>query len=176
MAIISGGNIIEGAGLGTPLTNAGVPVAGTDEVQTLTIGGTPTGGTFKLAFGGYTTGAIAWSATNATLIANIQAALDALPNVGTNGIVAAVGTMTAGIGTATLTFSGANLAKAAQSLITVADNALTGTAPTLAIAETTSGVNATQRNAALGGLLLDTTNKLLYQNTGVAQAPTWTAR
>lgn len=173
MPIIAGGKIIEGAGLGTPLSNAGAPVAGTDEVQTLTIGGTPTGGTFRLAFQGYTTGAISWSSTNATLIANIQAALDALPNVGTNGIVAAVGTMTAGIGTATLTFSGANLAKSAQALVTVADNSLTGTDPTLAIAETTPGVDATHRNAALGGLLVDSTNKLLYQNVGTAQAPTW---
>ena len=29
-----------------PYENAGVPSAGTSEVQTLTIGGTPTGGTF----------------------------------------------------------------------------------------------------------------------------------
>ena len=54
--------IIEGA-VARVLTNAGVPSAGTDEVQTLTIGGTPTGDTFKLAFEGFITAAITWSPT-----------------------------------------------------------------------------------------------------------------
>ena len=36
--------IIEGTGLGHPLVNAGAPVGGTDEVQTITIGGTPEAG------------------------------------------------------------------------------------------------------------------------------------
>src|SRR5512139_4020356 len=101
-----------------PYENAGAPNQGTNEVQTLTIGGTPTGGTFKLAFDGHTSGPITWSATNATLLANIQAALDAMANVGTNGIVAAAGTLTNGIGTITLTFGG-NLAKLAVAMITI---------------------------------------------------------
>lgn len=162
---------IEG-GLG-PYENAGVPGAGTSEIQTLTIGGTPTSGTFKLAFDGVTSGAITWSATNATLVANIQAALDAMINVGTNGIVAAVGTMTAGIGTITLTF-GANLVKKAVNLITVALNSLVGTSPTLAIAETTPGVDASFRGCKKGALVIDSTNGKLYINTGTPLAPTWT--
>ena len=163
--------IIEG-GLG-PYSVAGAPAQGTNEVQTLTIGGTPTGGTFKLAFDGYTTGAITWSATNATLLANIQAALDALPNVGTNGFVAAAGSLTAGIGTITLT-AGGDLANKAVPTITVANNSLTGTSPTLAVAETTPGVDATMRGAGKGALLSDTTNGILYINTGTALDPTWT--
>jgi hypothetical protein len=159
--------------LGVPLQNAGVPSGGTSEVQTLTIGGTPTGGTFKLAFDGYTTAAITWSATNATLVANIDAALEALASIGTGNVTTAVGTMTAGIGTITLTFAG-NLAKKAVSTITVADNSLTGTSPTLAVAETTPGVSATGRGAAIGTLLVDTTNGVLYINSGTANAPTWT--
>lgn len=165
--------IIEGAGLGQPLQNAGAPVAGTDEVQTLTIGGTPTGGTFKIAYEGFTTAAITWSATNATLIANIDAALEAISSIGTGGIVTAEGTITAGIGTITLT-GGGNLAKRALALMTIAENSLTGTAPTLGIAETTPGVDATGRSAPLGGLLIDTTNKKLYINTGTSLNPTWT--
>ena len=153
--------------------NAGVPSAGTNEVQTLTIGGTPTGGTFKLTFEGLTTGAITWSATNATLLSNLNAAMDAI--WGTGSVVAAAGTLTAGIGTVTLTFGG-NRAAQAVGLIAVADNSLTGTAPTLAIAETTPGVTATARGAPKGGLLIDTTNGTLYQNTGTGLAPTWTAR
>src|SRR3954464_11821503 len=96
--------VIEGA-MGAPQQFAGAPVAGTDEVQTITIGGTPTSGTFRLTFEGFTTGDITWSATNATLVANIDAALEALDNIGTGGVVTAVATMTAGIGTATVTFS-----------------------------------------------------------------------
>lgn len=171
MAIISGGVVMPSFG---PYLNAGAPVAGTDEVQTLTIGGTPTSGTFKLAYDGFTTGAITWSATNATLIANIDAALEALPNIGTGGVAVAVASMTAGIGTATITFSGANLAKRVQPLISVASNDLAGTAPTVAVEETTPGVRATHLGASKGATLLDTTNGVHYINTGTAAAPTWT--
>lgn len=162
-------NAIQGA-LGD-YQSAGAPVAGTDEIQTLTIDAT--GGTFRLAFGGFTTAPISWSNNNTTLINNIDAALEALPSIGTGGVATAVGTMTAGVGTATITFSGANLAKRAQATITVAQNALTGNA-TLSIAETTAGVNATALGAAAGATLVDTTNKKLYINTGTAAAPTWT--
>lgn len=155
------------------LTVAGAPVAGTDEVQTLTIGGTPTGGTFKLSFKGFVTGAITWSATNATLIANIDAALEALSAIGAGGVTTAVDTMTAGIGTATITFAGA-LGKKAVPTIAVALNSLTGTSPTLAMAETTPGVDGTYRTSAKGALLIDTTNGIAYINTGATNAPTWT--
>lgn len=162
---------IEG-GIG-PYENAGAPGAGTSEVQTLTIGGTPTGGTFKLAFDGHTTAPITWSATDATLIANIDAALEALPNIGTGGVTTAAGTVTSGIGTITMTFAG-NLAKLVVPTISVANNSLTGTSPTLAVAETTPGVTADFRGAKKGALVTDTTNGKLYINTGTALAPTWT--
>lgn len=173
MGIITGGRIIEGAGLHTPLLNAGPPVPGTNEVQTLTIGGTPTGGAFRVAYDGLPTAPIPWSNVNATLLAALNAALDALPNGGASAIVATAGTLAAGIGTILLTFSGAPLNRMAVNTMTVADNSLTGTAPTLAIAETTPGVDATARGAAPGGLLIDTTNGLLYQNQGTPYAPTW---
>jgi hypothetical protein len=165
--------ISPGTGLGTPLQNAGAPSAGTDEVQTLTIGGTPTGGTFRLSFGGFTTAAITWSNVNATLVAAIDAALEALATIGTGGVTTAVGTATAGIGTFTLTFAGA-LAKRAVGAVAVADNSLTGTSPTLAVAETTPGVDATARGAPTGALLVDSTNGKLYINTSTnANAPTF---
>jgi hypothetical protein len=163
----------EGSGTNRILSIAGVPGAGTDEVQTLTIGGTPTGGTFKLAFESQITSAITWSATDVTLLANIQAALDALTSLGTNGCVAAAGTLSSGIGTITLTF-GAARAKEAVALITVYLNSLTGTNPTLAIVETTPGVTAAFRGWPVGQLVKDVTNKILYINTGTATAPTWT--
>lgn len=172
MAVITGGRIIEGTY--EPYFNAGAPVAGTDAVQTITIGGTPTGGTFRLRLDGFDTAAITWSATNATLVANIDAALEALPNVGAGGVVTAVGTMTAGIGTITLTFSGGNLTKQVVNLITVSDNSMTGTSPTAAVAMTTAGVASTARGIPPGGLLIDTTNSFLYINTGTALSPTFT--
>src|SRR6185503_128077 len=156
-----------------PLTNAGAPGAGTDEVQTITFGGTPTGGTFKLKFGPFKTAAISWSATNNTLRDNVDAALEALPNVGTGNVTVAVGTMTAGVGTLTVTGAG-TLAKKALALITVASNNLTGTAPTIEIEETTPGVSATHRGAPKGAKLVDTDNGVDYINTGTASAPTWT--
>lgn len=170
-AVISGGKVIEGVYEG--LFSAGAPSNGTSEVQTLTIGGTPDGGTFKLAYAGFTTAAIAWSATNNTLRDNVDAALEALPTIGAGNVTTAVGTMTAGIGTLTITFAAA-LGKLAVPTITVADNSLTGTSPTLAVAETTPGVDATARGAPKGATLTDTTNGELYINTGTAQAPTWT--
>jgi cell division septation protein DedD len=164
--------IIEGV-IGAPLVASGAPVNGTDEVQTITLGGTPTGGTFKLAFMGFVTAAIAWSATNNTLRDNVDAALEALPTIGTGGVATAVGTMTAGIGTLTVTFSGANLAKRAVPNITVADNSLTGTAPTVAVAETTPGVDATGRGTPLGQEYVDSSNGKRYTQTGTALAPVW---
>lgn len=171
MAVIERTRVIEGVGYGGALTNAGAPSAGTDEVQTLTIGGTPEGGTFKLALGGtLITGAITWSATNATLIANIDAALEAI--LGTGSVTTAEDTITDGIGTITITFTGA-YGKMAVPTLTVYDNSLTGTSPTLAVAETTPGVSATGRGAPKGAKLVDTTNGIDYINSGTASAPTW---
>ena len=153
--------------------NAGVPGAGTSEVQTLTLSGTPTGGTFKLAFDGYTTAAISWTATDNTLIAAIDAALEALPNIGASGVTVADGTLTSGIGTVTITFGG-NLAKKVVPLITVADDSLVGEEAAVAVEETTPGVTADFRGASKGALVTDTTNGILYINTGTALAPTWT--
>lgn len=170
MPVISGGNVIAGS---TRLQSyAGAPVAGTNEVQTLTIGGTPTGGTYRLALDGIPTAAVTWSATNGTLLSNLNTALDAV--YGTSSIVATAGTLTAGIGTVLLTFSGGQVAKRAVNTMTVYDNSLTGSAPTLAIAETTPGVNATGYGIAKGGLLTDTTNGILYINTGTDIVPVWT--
>lgn len=169
MAVISGGRIIEGA-YGAPYLNAGAPSAGTSEVQTLTIGNTPTGGTFRLSLDGTKTGAITWSATNGTLLSNMNTAMDAA--WGTGSVVATAGSLTAGIGTVTLTFGG-NYANRAVTTITVADNSLTGTNPTLAVAETTPGVDATARGAGPGAQLIDTTNSKLYVNTGTGLAPVW---
>jgi len=171
--VIEGRNTIRGAF--DTLRNAGAPVAGTNAVQTLTIGGTPTGGTGQFVVGGLVSGRWTWSATNATLLANIQAVLDAWYAYGAiaNQVVATAGTLTAGIGTILLTFSGVNTAARVQTLMT-AVNSLTGTSPTLAIATTTAGVEVTGLGASPGQYLTDTNNEIAYINTGTAALPVWT--
>lgn len=162
--------VVEGT-LG-PYTSAGAPTAAVSEVQTITIGGTPTGGTFRLSFQGFTTAAITWSNVNATLLTAIQTALQALNSIGSGNATTAAGTLTAGIGTLTVTFAGA-LAGQAVPTIGVADNSMTGTSPTIAVAETTPGVTPTALGALTGALLIDTTNGKLYINTGPQGAPVW---
>lgn len=165
--------VIEGA-YSTPLQSAGAPSAGTDEVQTITIGGTPTGGTFTLTFEGFTTAPITWSATNNTLIANVDAALGALPNIGSaSNVTTADSTLSSGIGDLTVTFVAA-MGKKAVGLMTANGASLTGSSPTVTVAETTPGVTATGRGFGKGTLVQDTTNGKLYINTGTAAAPTWT--
>ncbi len=171
MGVLQGNAVLEGT-YGVFL-NAGAPVDGTDEVQNLEIGGTPTGGSFKLAFDGYTTDAIAWSSTNATLISNIDAALEALPNIGAGEVTVADVDLASGIGNVSITFSG-NLGKLNVPTITVASNDLEGTSPTVAVTVTTAGVDATARGAKKGGLLIDNTNAKLYINEGTPLVPTWT--
>ena len=73
-----------------------------------------------------------------------------------------------------LTFSGYPLNKKLVAVITIADNSLTGTSPTLAIANTTPGVDATHRSAPEGTLLVDTATGIPYINQGVPGAPVWT--
>lgn len=153
---------------------AGVPANGTSEIDTLTIQASTTSGTFTITIaGGRTTGPITWSATNATLVANVDAALEAVPNIGTGGVTTAVGSMTAGIGTITLTFTGKN-ARMDFPLLGIGTNSLVGgAAPTLTT--TTPGVTATFREAQTGQLLVDSTTPDLYINDSVTLfSPTWT--
>ena len=104
----------------------------TDEVQTATVSGTPTGGTFKLSYRGAITAAIAYNAAAAT----VQAALEALRTIGTGNVTVSG---SAG-GPYTITFVGA-LAGVNAILIQRADNSLTGgTSPDVTIVQTTAGV------------------------------------
>lgn len=163
------GGVTPGSGYTRVLPNAGVPSAGTNEVQTATLGGTGGTSTFTLSLGTLTTGVIAWSSNNTTLLANINAALDAL--FGSAQIVASDSTLSSGLGNLLLTFSGTTYQKSAVATMTA--TIVTG-ALTIAIAETTPGVDATYRGWPAGQSVIDTTNKILYVNTGTATAPVWT--
>lgn len=147
-------------------TTAGAPVAGTTEVQTVTVTGTPTGGTFKLEFKGQRTGTIAYNAAASA----VQTALRALSTISGSNVTV---TGSAG-GPFTVTFAG-DLAKKALPLLTLKENALTGgTAPSVTVVEATPGVDASHRGARTGETLTDTTNKKVYVNTGTATVPVWT--
>lgn len=108
-----------------------------NEVQTVTVTGTPTGGTFRLAFRGQATAAIAFNAAAAA----VQTALLDLPGVGPTDLAVTGGPAP---GTPfTVTFGG-NLAGQNVDAITLDTNSLTGGAtPTVAIATTTQGTPTT---------------------------------
>ncbi|QBJ94431.1 hypothetical protein D0Z67_29105 (plasmid) [Streptomyces seoulensis] len=106
----------------------------TNEVQTATITGGPTGGTFTLTFSGQTTSAIAYNATAAT----VQAALEALSNVNPGDIKV---TGNAG-GPYTLTFGGQYLGDNVAS-ITATASLTGGSTPGVTMATTTAGGTAT---------------------------------
>jgi hypothetical protein len=162
---------------GTAIPCAGAPTNGTSAIDTITIGGAPTAGAgsgITFTFDGYTTALALWSATNATLVANIDAALEVLPNTGAGSFTTAVGTMTAGVGTITVTYAANFATKGGIGPIGVGVNSMTGAAPTVAVANTTPGVTATARGQGPGALLSDVTNGIAYINTGTALSPTWT--
>ena len=159
--------------VGGPYFNAGAPSAGTSCVQTVTLGGTPTGGTFTLAFAGQVTGAIAWTATDATLASNIATALNALTDIGPSGVTGAVGTGSSGIGTYTVTFAAQNADLTVPGM-TIGSNNLTGTAPTVTVATTTTGVTATIRGCYPGTEITDySVPKQWFNCSPNKNAPLW---
>jgi phage tail sheath protein FI len=104
---------------------------GANEVQSVTIGGAPTGGTFTLKFGAKTTPGIAFDA----FAADVQTALEALTTIGT-GNVTVSGPKG---GPYSVTFVG-GLGAATQPAMTKNDSGLTGgTSPSVTVAQTTAG-------------------------------------
>lgn len=123
----AGVTISKGTVLGQVTSNTAA-----NEVQTVTITGTPTGGSFNLVFAGQVTGAIAYNATAAA----VQTALEALSNIGTGNVACAGGPFP---GTAvTVTFQG-RMANLDQPLMTTINSLTGGTTPAVAVTLTTSG-------------------------------------
>jgi hypothetical protein len=106
-----------------------------NEVQTITVTGAPTGGTFRLTWNGQQTATIAHNASAAT----VQTALEALSNIAPGDIA-----VTGGPGPSTawvVTF----LAPGDVAAITVTSPAFTGgTAPAASVATTTAGANGSR--------------------------------
>lgn len=107
-------------------------LGGTNEQQTITVTGTPTGGTFTLTYSGATTAAIAHNAAAAAVVT----ALEALPNIGPGNVTGAGGALP---GTpVVITFTG-TLGKQGVPAMTAAHAFTGGTTPTIAITTTTAG-------------------------------------
>ena len=125
---ISGASVFwapSSATLPTTLTTGGTP-----EVQTVTISGTPTSGTFTLTLSGNTTAAIQYNAAASA----VRTALEALPNIGAGRVTVGGGP---GPGTPyTVTFSSI-LGNPAE--MTAAHTFIGGTTPNVAVTTTTPG-------------------------------------
>jgi hypothetical protein len=94
----------------------------TNEVQTITVGGSASGGTYTLTFRGWTTSALAHDANDAA----VEAALEALPSIGSGNV---------SVSSLAITFEG-DLAGQNVPMIIVDDNV---TGDTVTIAGTTAG-------------------------------------
>jgi len=114
---------------------AQVTAAAASEVQTLTPGGTLSGGTFTLIVSGAQTDPLAHNASVATIDAAIEAALTRVYGLPSGTVNVTGSPLNAGV--ATVTYTGA-LANQPQPLIQVINN-LTGTSPTVTVARTTPG-------------------------------------
>lgn len=102
---------------------------GTSEVQTITITGSPTGGTFSLTFLGQTASGIAYNAAGSA----VQTALQALTSIGSGNATVS------GSGPYVVTFAGA-LGKQDVPMIIAAGSFTGGSSPAIAVVETTKGV------------------------------------
>lgn len=126
-----------------------VATSAVNAVQTITITGTPTGGTFKLTYKGFETTAIAYNASAST----VAAALAALPSIGSGNVAGSGGAFP---GTAVvITFQGALAGQPVDAItIASASKAFTGgTAPDISVAQTTVGVIAGGMKAWTGTLV-----------------------
>ncbi|MEU9703117.1 hypothetical protein [Streptomyces sp. NPDC047981] len=134
----------------------------TNEVQTLTVTGAPTGGTFTITWNGQTTAALAYNAT----AAQVQAALEALSNIAPGDVVV---TGAAG-GPWTLTWGGAQLGENVAAPTTT-ESFTGGTSPDITIATTTGGDTATASDGSqiFAGFLF--TEVSFYPGSTKAGAP-----
>lgn len=137
------------------------PYAGrTTEVQTVTITGTPTGGTFTLSFGGETTAGIAFNAT----AAQVKAALDGLADVNASDLTV-TGTQLPG-GTVTVSFTGQYSGDNVPAMTAASGSLTGGSTPTAVVATGTGGASgAADGTETLAGHLFCTvkapTNNLI---------------
>jgi hypothetical protein len=134
----------------------------TNEVQTATITGAPTGGTFTLTYSGQTTTAIPYNATAAA----VQSALEALSNINPGDVTVTGATG----GPYTITFGGQYLGDNVAS-ITATASLTGGSTPGVTMATTTAGGTASSSSGTqkLAGFLF--TEVAYYPTTVKVAAP-----
>jgi hypothetical protein len=126
------------------------PYAGrSNEVQSVSITGGPTGGTFTLTFDGETTAGIAYNAAASA----VQTALEALSNIQPGDVICTGGALP---GTAvTVTFAGRWLGKNVPQMTAASGSLTGGSTPTAAVSTTTGGGStASDGTETLAGFLL----------------------
>lgn len=137
---------------------------GTNEVQTVTITGTPTGGTVTLTFRAATTGAIAYNATADA----VETALEAISTIGDGDV-----RVTGGPGPGTpwvVTFVN-DLGHQNVPLMTASGASLTGgTTPAIAVVQTTAGSSVGFNPRILVGSWTKPGTIVVYVNNGGAGA------
>lgn len=109
----------------------GISSGAANEIQTITVTGTPTGGTYTLTYGAQTTTGIAFNATAAA----IRTALEGLSNIAP-GDVSVSGSSP---GPYTVTFTGSLAGTNVGSITTDASGLTGGTAPAVVIGQGTQG-------------------------------------
>jgi hypothetical protein len=110
---------------------------GAQEIETLTITGAPTGGTFTLTYSAQTTTALPYNAT----AAQIQAALQALSNIGDLDVIVTGGPFPATA--VVVSFVGALSGTVTGAPLTATPAFTGGTTPALGIVRTQTGLSAT---------------------------------
>jgi autotransporter-associated beta strand protein len=153
-AVVSNGRMIKN-GAGGLLLNHGANsfLPGVNEVQRIVIAGA-TGGTsqFTITFNGKTTSTIAVGLSDAATLANLQAALDALPNVGSGVAVVS----NPAVGQFDITFTGhlgeADLPNQLTTTVVTGPGSFTPSSPTAGSAgvRLDSGILSLGSNTALG--------------------------
>ncbi|MEV8101076.1 hypothetical protein [Streptomyces sp. NPDC088135] len=140
------------------------PYAGTtSEVQTVTVTGTPTGGTYTLTFSGQTTAGIPYNAT----AAQVKTALEALSNINPGDVAVAGGPHP---GTAvTVAFSGQYAGDNVAQMTASGTNLTGGTTPAVTVATTTAGgaASASDGTEVLAGFLV---SEISFNPTSVKAA------
>jgi hypothetical protein len=142
-------------------------VTGANEVQTLSVSGSPTGGGFTLSFGGQTTASIAFNGT----AAQVQTALAALSSIQAGNVACAGGSLPAS--SVSITFQG-TLGFAPQNLITIGANTLSGgTTPAPAVARTTPGIHSVNdvQSLSISGTATGGTFALSFQGASTGALP-----
>lgn len=110
-----------------------ITAGGTNEVQTITVTGVPTGGTFTLTYAGQTTGSIAYNAAATA----VKTALAALSNLSASDITTTGGALPGSpvVVTFTGSLAGTNVAQ-----MTATASLTGGTSPAVTVTTTTPGV------------------------------------